>query len=227
LSIFESHHSGELLQATLPAAGAAVAQDQAIGRSPITGTVVGASVISEAAVTANGTNFRTIRVLNKGQDGLGTTVVASLALDTPGTDNLVAFDEKALDLSGTASKPQRQSGRRSCCRRNGYGQRLGTQRLQGPSAGRQAELIYAGYPARRRVLRRRLGPEQRYAVWVAASSDGLSLSHRGMDRMGTQVCSEPAYLLTGKRCLTRHCLPRSPGSMLRCSVCLLGPRAFH
>jgi hypothetical protein len=103
LSIFESHHSGELLQATLPAAGAAVAQDQAIGRSPITGTVVGASVISEAAVTANGTNYRTIRVLNKGQDGLGTTVVASLALDTPGTDNLVAFDEKALDLSGTAA----------------------------------------------------------------------------------------------------------------------------
>lgn len=91
----------KVIETTLPAAGAAVAQDQVIGKAPFAGTVQSVTVISEAAVTANGTNFRTLRVLNKGQAGAGATVVASLALDTPTTDDLAAFDEKAIPLSGT------------------------------------------------------------------------------------------------------------------------------
>jgi hypothetical protein len=60
-------------------------------------------VVSEGAVTANATAFRTLRVLNKGQAGAGSTVVATLALDTPTTDDLAAKDEKTIPLSGTAA----------------------------------------------------------------------------------------------------------------------------
>lgn len=38
-------------------------------------------------------------MLNKGQDGNGAVVVASLALDTPGADDLADFDEKAVPLT--------------------------------------------------------------------------------------------------------------------------------
>lgn len=92
------------LETTVPAqATAGTVQDTIIGEASHGGTVNEVTVVSEAAVTANATNFRTIRVLNKGQAGTGSTVVASLALDTPGTDNLVAFDEKAIPLSATAA----------------------------------------------------------------------------------------------------------------------------
>lgn len=93
-----------LIQSTIPAQGTAgTPQDQVIGEVSQAGVVREVTVVPEAAVTAQGTNFRTLRVLNKGQTGAGSTVVASLALDTPGTDNLVAFDEKTIPLSGTAA----------------------------------------------------------------------------------------------------------------------------
>jgi glutamine amidotransferase PdxT len=60
-------------------------------------------IVPEAALTANATNFRTFRVLNKGQSGSGSTVVATFATDTPTTDDLAAFDEKSIPLSGTAA----------------------------------------------------------------------------------------------------------------------------
>jgi hypothetical protein len=56
-------------------------------------------VVSEANVTANATNFRTLRVINKGQDGNGTTVVATLPLDSPGADDLADFDEKTIPVT--------------------------------------------------------------------------------------------------------------------------------
>lgn len=86
----------------MPGAGAAVAQDQVIGEAPFTGVVSSVTIISEANVTANATNYRTFRVINKGADGNGTTVVASLALDTPTTDDLADFDEKNVPLSAVA-----------------------------------------------------------------------------------------------------------------------------
>lgn len=89
------------LKTTAPAAGAAVAQDQVIGEAPFAGEVVEVTFTPEANLTANATNFRTFRVINKGQDGNGTTVVASFATDTVTTDDLSDFDEKAIPLSGT------------------------------------------------------------------------------------------------------------------------------
>lgn len=89
------------IDVTVPAAGAAVAQDQVVGEVPFAGTITGVTIVPEAALTANGTNYRTFRVLNKGAAGAGSTVVASFATDTPTTDDLVAFDEKTIPLSGT------------------------------------------------------------------------------------------------------------------------------
>lgn len=90
------------LEASVPAQGTAgSAQDLVVGEAPFAGTVTGVSVTPEANVTANATNYRTFRLINKGQAGAGATVVASLATDTPTTDDLVAFDEKTITLSGT------------------------------------------------------------------------------------------------------------------------------
>lgn len=90
------------LEASIPAQGtAATAQDLVIGKAPFAGTVTAVSLIPEAAVTANATNFRNFRVVNKGQAGSGTTLVAVHATDTVATDDLVAFDEKVVPLSGT------------------------------------------------------------------------------------------------------------------------------
>lgn len=91
-----------VVEATVPAqATAATLQDQVIGEAPYAGTVSEVTIVPEAALTANGTNFRTFRVVNKGQAGAGSTVVATFATDTPTTDDLAAFDEKAIPLSGT------------------------------------------------------------------------------------------------------------------------------
>ena len=65
------------------------------------GSVSAVSYLPVAAATGANTNSRTLKLINKGQDGSGTTVVASLAL-VSGTD-LVAFDEKAITLSTTAA----------------------------------------------------------------------------------------------------------------------------
>jgi hypothetical protein len=90
------------IEATIAPQGTAnAAQDQVVGKAPYAGRVASVAIIPEAALTANGTNFRTFRVINKGQSGSGSTVVASFATDTPTTDDLAAFDEKAIPLSGT------------------------------------------------------------------------------------------------------------------------------
>ena len=98
------------IDTTVPAAGAAVTQDQVIGRVPFSGFVSNVSIVPEAALTANATNFRTFRVINKGQAGAGSTVVASRPTSTPTTDDLVAFDEKAITLSGTPANLQVAAG---------------------------------------------------------------------------------------------------------------------
>lgn len=94
----------QVLKATIPAPSAAnTAQDTVIAEAPFDCEVTEVTFISEGAVTANATNYRTLRVVNKGTDGSGSTVVASLALDTPTTDDLAAKDEKAIPLSSTAA----------------------------------------------------------------------------------------------------------------------------
>lgn len=88
------------LEATIPAASAAVAQDQTIGEAPFAGVVSSVTFTPEADITGAATNFRTFRVINKGQDGNGSTVVASLAFSS-GAVTATDFDERAIDLSGT------------------------------------------------------------------------------------------------------------------------------
>lgn len=70
--------------------------------APFTGKVAEVTYTPLAAVTgAASPASRTLSVINRGQAGAGTTVVASLPL--LGGVNLVAFDEKTVTLSVTAS----------------------------------------------------------------------------------------------------------------------------
>lgn len=88
------------LEATIPSATAAVAQDQTVGEAPFAGTVTSVTFTPEADITGQATNFRTFRLVNKGADGNGTTEVASLAFSS-GAVTASDFDEKAITLSGT------------------------------------------------------------------------------------------------------------------------------
>lgn len=86
----------------MPALTILLTADQTIGEANTAGRVTSVSYTAEAAVTgAASPASRTLSVVNKGTDGLGSTTVASLAL-VSGV-NLVAFDEKAITLSGTAA----------------------------------------------------------------------------------------------------------------------------
>lgn len=89
------------LEATIPAAGAAVDQDTIIGEAPFDGTVTAASILPEAAVTGATATARTFTLVNKGQAGAGSTTIATLTLIT--SNNMVAFDEKDMVLSATAA----------------------------------------------------------------------------------------------------------------------------
>lgn len=84
---------------------AAVAQGSTattpVARAPFAGVVSSVAAILSAALTGANTNTRKLSLINKKQDGSGSTVVATLQFNS-GT-NAVAFDETALTLSGTAA----------------------------------------------------------------------------------------------------------------------------
>lgn len=93
-------HSAPLVRRTggwIPGQTAGTDSDQAIAVAPFGGTVTKVSILPEAAVTGATATKRTFSLINKGQTGAGTTVVAILDLIT-GTD-LVAFDEFLFTLS--------------------------------------------------------------------------------------------------------------------------------
>lgn len=69
--------------------------------APFAGTISAVTYTPEAAITGVDTNTRRLELINRGQAGAGTTVVATLQFDD-GVDG-VANDEKALALSGTAA----------------------------------------------------------------------------------------------------------------------------
>lgn len=96
-------YSGQkyVMQAQDPGATIAATDSFVIGEVSGTGRVTEATYQPEAASTGDGTHYRTYTLVNKGAAGSGTTVIATLAL-TAGV-NLVAFDEKAMTLSATAS----------------------------------------------------------------------------------------------------------------------------
>lgn len=86
------------IEANIPATAAASTADQIVGEAPFAGTVTGVSYTPEADITgAASPASRTFTLVNKGQDGSGTTVVATLAM-LSGV-NASDFDERALTLS--------------------------------------------------------------------------------------------------------------------------------
>ena len=88
------------LAATIPSAIAAAAQDQAVGEAPFAGTVTAVTFTPEANITGQASNYRTFRLVNKGSDGNGSTVVASLVFDS-GSVTANDFDERTITLSVT------------------------------------------------------------------------------------------------------------------------------
>lgn len=81
--------------------GAAADATNAGQTVPFKATVTRVTFIPSAAIVANGTNFSTITVQNKGTNGLtGTTAVASRSWATVNSTQSV---EEALALSGTAA----------------------------------------------------------------------------------------------------------------------------
>lgn len=88
------------LEADLAAVAAGSDGDTIIGESPFAGVVTAATITFEANVTGDNTESRTFTVINKGVDGNGTTVVATLAMTTG--VNALDYDEKAMTLSVVA-----------------------------------------------------------------------------------------------------------------------------
>jgi hypothetical protein len=83
----------------VPACATAVSTDTVFGEPLWDATVTAVTFVPSAAITGAATNNRTVSLVNKGQTGVGTTVVATLTFAS-GT-NGVANDELAVTLSGT------------------------------------------------------------------------------------------------------------------------------
>lgn len=75
--------------------------DTVLGQAPAATTVTAVEYVPEAAITGAATNNRTVSLVNKGQAGSGSTVVATLTFGS-GT-NATANNEVALTLSATAA----------------------------------------------------------------------------------------------------------------------------
>lgn len=96
----DTHPLTRKLTAQVPAqATAATDQANAVGVAPWAATVKSVTLIPAALITGAATNNRKFALVNKAQDGSGTTEIASLTFGN-GT-NAAAHDEKALTLSGT------------------------------------------------------------------------------------------------------------------------------
>jgi hypothetical protein len=66
---------------------------------PQAGTVSGVTYAPVSTITGANTNTRSVSLVNLGQSGVGTTVVATLQFNSG--VNATAGDEKAITLSGT------------------------------------------------------------------------------------------------------------------------------
>lgn len=88
------------LQMTVPGQGTAGTDDAwNIGRAPFPCTVTAVTYVPEATITGHATNNRTFSLINKAQDGSGTTSVAAKT----STADLTGDDENTITLSGTAA----------------------------------------------------------------------------------------------------------------------------
>lgn len=88
-----------ILEAPVDNVAAASDLTTVIGEVLEAGTVSSVSFTPKANITGNDAESRHYALINKGQDGNGTTSVATLDMDTGVSAN--DFDEKALTLSGT------------------------------------------------------------------------------------------------------------------------------
>lgn len=89
------------LEASAEALGATADGTVVVGEAPFAGNVTGVVYVPEADITgAASPASRTFSLVNKGQDGNGTTVVATLAM--VGAVNAADFDERAITLSVVA-----------------------------------------------------------------------------------------------------------------------------
>lgn len=71
-----------------------------VGEVPIAGNVSSVTYTPNLAMTGAASHYRTLNLINKGQAGLGTAVIATFAFSNTGYDG-VAFDELPLNLAGT------------------------------------------------------------------------------------------------------------------------------
>lgn len=91
----------ETYHMVIAATAANAAFETVVCTAPWAGTVTAVNYIADTALSGANTESRTLQLINKGQAGAGTTIVASLAL-VLGV-NLAAFDAKAITLSATAA----------------------------------------------------------------------------------------------------------------------------
>ena len=81
-------------------ATAATDETSFVARAPFDGAVTAVRFTADAAITGVNTNTRAFSLINKGQAGAGTTVMATLAMNAG--VNAVAGDELTIPLSGVA-----------------------------------------------------------------------------------------------------------------------------
>lgn len=78
-----------------------------VGEAAFEGNVTEVAIFPEAALTAADTNTRTFTLYNRGQDGTGTEVLATLVTNLAG-GNWVAADKKLMTLGAAADRDVEQ-----------------------------------------------------------------------------------------------------------------------
>lgn len=89
------------IQQNVASVATASDDDTVIGQAEFDATVTDVEYIAEAAITGANTNSRTFSLINAGQAGAGTTVIATLAM-VSGV-NAAANNERDITLSATAA----------------------------------------------------------------------------------------------------------------------------
>lgn len=85
------------LQSQAPARGAVADGQTTVGEAPFTNKVIGVSYIPDAAIVGADVETRRVSLVNRGQDGTGSTEIAALAF-AAGV-NAAENDEKPLILA--------------------------------------------------------------------------------------------------------------------------------
>lgn len=104
----DTHPYTQRKEVVVPALATDAEDTTTLFEAPFALTLTAASYVPDTAITGAATNNRKVAVVNKGAAGAGTTEMASLTFDD-GVDG-VAFDEKALTLSGTAANLNAAAG---------------------------------------------------------------------------------------------------------------------